>query len=155
MQALLKWGFVVGLAVWLGTIVFMSFVVAPAVFRALPRPEAGQVVGAIFPRYYAVSAVCGAVVLLCASGLLGAGAARGPWGVTAGLAAVLLAVTVYAGAVVQPRAAALRAEIHAPNPSAGAQAEFDRLHALAVGLNVAVLLGTVGLSILAASRIQP
>jgi len=155
MQALLKWGFVVGVAVWLGAIVFMSFLVAPAVFRTLPRAEAGQVVGAIFPGYYVLGAACGVLVVACAGGLLWSGAARGPWLAGTALAATMLAVTLYAGGVVQPRAAALRAEIHAPDPPPTAAADFKRLHAQAMVLNVVVLAGAVGLSVLAASRLQP
>lgn len=40
------------LGVWLGKILFFSFVGAPRTFEALPREDAGDVVNEIFPAYY-------------------------------------------------------------------------------------------------------
>src|SRR6266404_1023893 len=61
MGALVRWLFLLALGLWLGEVVFFSFVVAPSVFRSVPPLEAGRVVGAIFPRYYLLGIACGAV----------------------------------------------------------------------------------------------
>lgn len=58
------------LGVWLGTILFFSFVAAPKTFAVLERARAGEVVNAVFPIYYLVGAASGAVAFL-------AGIARG------------------------------------------------------------------------------
>lgn len=47
------------LGVWLGAMVFFSFVAAPRVFAVLDEERAGQVVSEIFPRYYTVGVVLG------------------------------------------------------------------------------------------------
>src|SRR5271169_3744764 len=114
MQILAKWLYQVALIVWVGEVVFFSFVVAPALFRTFPPAEAGSAVAAVFPIYYRLGYACGAV-LLATSLLLQRGAtARTWWGVNATLAAAMLAATLYAGVVVQPRASALRPQLHDP-----------------------------------------
>src|SRR5262245_33107592 len=105
MIALAKWLYLVALAVWLGAIVFFSFAVAPLVFSALPRPDAGRVVSAIFPTYYAIGYGCGVVMLVTALVLRAtAGSVARAWTVAAMVTALTLAVTLYAGVIVQPRA---------------------------------------------------
>src|SRR5262245_6366474 len=68
----LRYLLVIGWAVWLGSIVFFSFAVAPTAFEALGRDGAAPVMRAIFPRYYFVGLASGAAMLLAAL-LLGAG----------------------------------------------------------------------------------
>ncbi|USZ68388.1 DUF4149 domain-containing protein [Halorussus salilacus] len=48
------------LGVWLGSIVFFSFVAAPTTFDVL-GDDAGRVVNAIFPKYYSFGAALGVV----------------------------------------------------------------------------------------------
>src|SRR3989442_1655333 len=43
---------VIAVAGWLGIMAFVSFGVAPRIFRALDRAVAGEAVAAILPRYY-------------------------------------------------------------------------------------------------------
>lgn len=156
MSSVVKWVHLVALGVWLGSIVFFSFAVAPLVFSALPRADAGRVVSAIFPVYYYVGYGCGALVLLTA--LLLRGSAPIPtrtWTISAAVAGLLLAVTLYAGLVVQPRAHALRAALSDVAEASSAKVEFDQLHRRAVQLNGSVLIGALVLSGLASSRLRP
>lgn len=51
------------LGVWLGSIVFFSFVAAPALFAELGRDRAGDAVNVVFPRYYGFGLVAAAVAL--------------------------------------------------------------------------------------------
>jgi hypothetical protein len=155
MLTLARCVYLLSLAVWLGTIVFFSFVVAPTVFSALPRAEAGQVVSAIFPIYYRVGYVCGAALLLTSLVLWRSArpaSRRRVLGVALG--AVMLALTAYAGVGVQPRAHALRTALHDPAAPARLKEEFDRLHRRAVQLNGAVLIGAVVLTVLTAMNTE-
>lgn len=152
---LAKWLFLMGLIVWLGGILFFSFVVAPVLFRTFPVEQAGMTVGAIFPWYYGVGYACGGLVLATSAVL--ALRTRGSWRWTgvAGIAAAMLAATLYAGLAIQPRAAALRPGLHAPEASPAVRTEFDRLHRRAVHLNGAVLCGGLVISALVAGALRP
>ena len=155
MQTFVRWLYLAALVVWVGEIVFFSFVVAPAVFRTFPTEEAGRAVGAIFPTYYRLGYVCGVILVGAGLYLLAAASMRFWWGVSCGIAAAMLAATLYAGVVIQPRAAALRPQIHAAAAPASVQEEFARLHRLAVVLNGAVLLGGIAVSVITAAALRP
>jgi hypothetical protein len=159
MLGLVKWAFVVALSVWLGTIVFFSFVGAPGVFGAFPesqRAEAGRVIARLFPGYYRIGYACG-VALLLASVILGAAAREGvsAWVASALLAVTMLGATLYAGVIVQPRVHELRLRIHEPDVSAHVKDEFDRLHRRAVQLNVVVLVEAIILTGVVATKLRP
>ena len=155
MIALVKWLYLIALIVWLGEIVFFSFVVAPAIFRTFPVVDAGRAVGAVFPIYYRVGYVCGGALLLTSLFLLGGAAARGWWSVNVALSGLMLAATLYAGIIIQPRATELRPQIHDAAAPPTAKEEFDRLHRLAVQLNGAVLACGVVVSIITAKALRP
>jgi uncharacterized membrane protein len=155
MHAIVKWLYLAALIVWLGEIVFFSFVVAPAIFRTLPTADAGRAVGAVFPLYYRLGYVCGGALLLTTLVLMGGAVSRAWWGVNAVLAALMLGATLYAGVVIQPHASELRPQIHDPAAPPTAKEEFDRLHRLAVQLNGAVLLCGVVVSIITARALRP
>lgn len=155
MAALLRSVFLLALIVWLGEVVFLSFVAAPAMFRTFSKPDAGRAVGALFPIYYAVGAVCGAAMLASGAALMRAAVARVAWGANLSLVAFMLALTLYAGAVVQPRAAALRPQLHAAEVAPGVKEEFDRLHRLAVVLNGIVLFCGLASTAITASTLRP
>lgn len=132
--------YLAALGCWLGGIVFFSFFTAPAVFTVLPRPEAGQLISAIFPRYYMLGYIVGTVSLVLAIFFTAVSVPRMWWGITTLVLALALGITFYAGTVILPRADALRTVNEAPNPDPVKKAEFDRLHHTSVILNGAVLL---------------
>lgn len=132
--------YIVALACWFGGIVFFSFFTAPAIFIHLPKAEAGQLISVIFPRYYMLGYVAGTISVVLAVYFT---AVRGPriWWAGATLAlAIALGITLYAGAVILPRADAIRTVNEDPNPDAAKKAEFDKLHRTSVMLNGAVLI---------------
>jgi len=45
MHAVVKWLYLLALVVWVGEVVFFSFVAAPALFRTFPVVDAGRAVG--------------------------------------------------------------------------------------------------------------
>jgi hypothetical protein len=53
-------------SIWLGSIVFFSFVIAPQIFKVLPRFEAAKLQNHLFPFYYSVGIVCALGMLLYA-----------------------------------------------------------------------------------------
>jgi len=150
-NALLRILYLLALVVWVGEIVFFSFVVAPAVFGVLGAVRAGDVVAVIFPRYYALGMVAAGVALACAWLLGRVAAAPGLWAGTVVALALGFVVTTWAGAVVQPRARALRAARLAAGGDAPG-VEFERVHREAVLLNgTALLSGLVALGLSAAA----
>jgi hypothetical protein len=155
MHVVVKWLYLLALVVWVGEVVFFSFVAAPALFRTFPPVEAGRAVGAMLPIYYQVAYACLTLVLLGSVVFLATGAARAWWAASTALSAVALAATLYAGIVVQPRATALRPQLHAPETAPLVRPEFDRLHRLAVQLNGAALVCGVAISAITAAALKP
>ncbi|MFC4450127.1 DUF4149 domain-containing protein [Halorussus aquaticus] len=87
------------LGVWLGSIVFFSFVGAPTTFDVL-GDDAGQVVNAIFPKYYSFGAALGFVAATAALVV-----SVGPLGgvLLAALPLVGVALNLYARQVLIPK----------------------------------------------------
>jgi uncharacterized membrane protein len=141
-----KWLYLVTLALWVGSILFFSFVVAPTVFKVLKPEEAAKLQRALFPKYYLVGLVCAAVGIMCV-GLLVAERSFGKW---PGVLSLLLlaaagATNLWLRQTVVPHMANIREErataLAAGNePPAEVDAEWKSLHRLSVQLNVAVLI---------------
>jgi uncharacterized membrane protein len=147
--------YLLAVGVWVGEVVFFSFVVAPSVFGVLPSADAGKVVGAIFPRYYALGAGAGTVALVAAM-VLARGAALARWWTGAALAiAVGLAATAWAGVVVHPEAQRVRAAAEARGEAPSNVDAFRQAHRLAMILNsIALVGGLAGLGLSAAALRQ-
>jgi uncharacterized membrane protein len=147
--------YLLALGLWVGEIAFFSFVAAPAIFGVLDTARAGQVVGAIFPRYYALGTAAAATALGCGVVLTRRAVAPGWWRAAVVSLALGLAATLWAGQVVHPRAQHLRAALAASGAAPSENSEFQRAHRLAVVLNgVALLAGVVGLGLSAAALRQ-
>jgi hypothetical protein len=147
--------YLLALVCWLGAIIFFSFFTAPVVFTRLPIAEAGKVVSAIFPRYYALGYVAGIVSLALAVFFTTMRHSRGWWsGATLALA-IALAITLYAGMIVRPRVDSIRSVAEQATPDPALKAEFDHLHRLSVILNGAVLLLDLAALIATAGALTP
>lgn len=156
MTAVAKVTFWLALGLWVGAVVFVSFVVAPAVFGAVPAETAGLVMGRIFPLYYAFTAACGCVTLAASFALWRRARRARAWTAVLLMLIVMLASTTYAGAVVHPRARDLRPLLHQAGADPSVRAEFDRLHRRAVQLNGLVLvLGLLTLGVAATNLRLP
>jgi uncharacterized membrane protein len=126
------------LVCWLGAIIFFSFFAAPAVFKTLDRPTAGELVGVIFPRYYFLGYLSS--ILLLSTYFLGAEAVSA-W--KTGPIFVIILGTFTAGMVAQPKARNLKGKIKSAaseNDRTIYEARFRKLHSLSVQLNATVLL---------------
>lgn len=126
--------------VWVGAIVFQSAVVAPAVFVDLDEASARSFLRTLFPRFFRLGLICGALML---ASLLGFVAVAG-WSSTG----VLLASTTLVMIILEAISLALVPHINAARDAGEAgQATFERLHRTSVLLTVAILL--LGISVLA------
>ena len=65
MESFLAYVHVLGIAVLVGKVVLLSFVVAPVLARTLDPEHFGTVVRRLFPAYYLVGIAAGAVGLWC------------------------------------------------------------------------------------------
>ena len=138
----------IALGVWLGSMAFLSFGVAPIIFKVLDPQAASKFVRTLFPRYYAWCASAGAIALpavLC--GPLSFPEYRGPWvGIQALLIAASTLTMFYCGQSLTPAINAAR------DKGPREQDRFGSLHRLSVRLNAAVMIVLVGLMIAHAAR---
>jgi uncharacterized membrane protein len=152
---LVRFVYLLALGIWIGEIAFFSFVVAPATFGVLAPDRAGALVGAIFPRYYALGGVAAATALGCGVVLGRRAAAPGWWTAAALCVGLGLAATLWAGTVVHPRAQRLRLALQDAGTAPATNPDFQRAHRTAVVLNGAALLaGVAGLGLSAAALRQ-
>ena len=131
-----------GLSLWLGSDVFLSFVVAPGAFHILAnRDQAGAVVGYSLTRMHLGGILCGIVFLaarLARTRTL-ATYSSGP----AICVAAMIALTLISQFTVSAKMAALRlrmGSIQATDAGSPLLAEFGRLHGISVLLESGVLL---------------
>lgn len=153
---LLRYAAVVALAIWVGGLVVLGAIAAPAAFdvtaaRHLPdsRLVAGALFGEMLRRFTLLSYAAGAVLLLSllTRRILGPRPKRFGW--RAALVALMLAATAYSGIVVAARIAELQRAIGvAPSTLAEGdprRVEFGRLHGLSTALQLVPLLGGAAL----------
>jgi hypothetical protein len=149
--ALFDSAYVLALASWVGSILFVSFALAPLVFRVLGAEAGGRFVRALFPRYYAWGATSGAIALPSYLGVpLSFPEYRGPLvGVQAGAIVAGILIMLYSGNSLTPAINAAR------DAGPSQQERFDRLHRRSVRLNAVSLMLGVGLLIAFANRPAP
>jgi uncharacterized membrane protein len=130
------------LGLWVGSDVFLSFVVAPGAFRVLgSRDAAGAMVGFSLGRMHLLGVICGVVLLLARVARTRTFAS---FVAPAAICVVLMiALTVASQVGVSPRMAVLRVQmgsIEATEQGNPLLAEFGRLHRISVLLESGVLL---------------
>lgn len=159
MIGVVKFLLLVTMGVWVGSIVFFSFVQAPTVFRTLDAESAARLQRATFPHYYLLGIVCAALGIVWVATLLAVGAMRLP---AAALCLLLLAAggaaNLWMRQGVAPQMARVREQrVVAATGSQEAlvlEREWKTLHRLSVQVNGAVLVsGLVVLGVLVWSRI--
>ena len=131
-----------GLSLWLGSDVFLSFVMAPGAFRILAsRDQAGAIVGHGLWWMHMIGAVSGIAILLAR---LLRTRAIGSLATPVALCVVLMILlTVVSQHAVSPKMAALRVQMGSIQATAADNpllAEFSRLHRISVSLESGVLL---------------
>jgi len=144
-MSVLRFFMLLAMVIWVGGIIFFSFVVAPALFSVLPtRHLSGLVVTRTLTSLHWMGVVCGGVFLMCStfeayhtSGSVQATAAHNL------LVLAMMAATLFSQIGVSTKMAALRAEmgeidkIPVTDPR---RVAFNQLHQWSTGLEVIVLL---------------
>jgi hypothetical protein len=152
MQTALKFIYILSVCFWIGSIFFFSFFAAPSIFKVLPRETAGNVVSDIFPKYYLVAYICGgaAIATTILLRMLSAEAGSILFVIRLSALVVMLALAVYAGAVLRPHAVEARTEMRSLTEESPnyliSQEKFRKLHARSAIINSAVFL--LGIAIL-------
>jgi uncharacterized membrane protein len=145
MTQAVKWLYLLTLAVWIGSIVFFSFAVAPTAFKTLKPEDAAALIRRIFSKYYLIGIACAAVGIVCL-GLMLADRSFAKW--PAILSLLLLAgmgaTDLWLRQGVMPhmndlrdRRAALQSAGNPPDEEL--DSEWKALHRLSVQMNAVVL----------------
>jgi len=150
----LRYVYLLALVVWLGGMVVLGAIVAPATFQVLESIEpitgralAGDVFGVTIARFHYVAYAAGGLMLLAMAGMALLGPRPAGSGVRGALVACMLAVALYSGFVVL-------ASIDAIQKAAGGlpsrlpegdyrRVEFDRLHVLSTRLMMLNMAGAL------------
>jgi len=137
-----------GLSIWLGSDVFLSFVVAPGAFSVLAsRDQAGAIVGYSLTRMHILGILCGVLILLFRVMRTRSLASLAAPAALCILLMILLTVTSHLA--VSPKMATLRVQmgsIQAAASDSPLLAEFSRLHRISVLLESGVLLAGFAVS---------
>ena len=158
---MLRFATVLAIAAWIGGLVALGAIAAPAIFEVVSLrqiPDARMVSGAIFGeilrRFHLVSYACGGLILLA----LAARAVLGPrprrFAVRFGLAALMLAATLYSGLIISGNIERVQRAIGvgvAPSSLPAGdprRTEFGRLHAQSSMIQLVPLIGGVILMLL-------
>jgi uncharacterized membrane protein len=133
------------LSLWLGSDVFLSFVVAPGAFRVLAsRDQAGAVVGYSLGWMHLIGVICGVVFLIVRFLRMRSTAT---FVAPATLCVILMILlTVVSQRAVSPRMAELRVQMGSIEATAEGDsrlAEFQKLHRRSVLLESGVLLAGI------------
>ena len=152
----LRYVYVLALVVWLGGMVVLGAVVAPATFQTLQASEpitgrelGGAVFTAILERFHYIAYAAGGLLLLtlAAMALLG----PRPRGLAArsALVAVMLGIALYSGVVVLRSADGIRRDVGG-QPSRlpvtdARRVRFDELHVLSTRLMMVNVIGALAL----------
>lgn len=152
----LRYVYVFALVIWLGGMVVLGAIVAPATFQVLQasapengRALAGELFGSILARFHYVAYAAGATLFAS----LGVMAVLGPrpraFAVRLGLVTAMLLVALYSGLVVLGAIDAIQAEVGGlPSllPAGDARrVRFDQLHVLSTRLMMVNVLGALAL----------
>jgi uncharacterized membrane protein len=131
-----------GLGLWLGSDVFLSFIVAPGAFRILAsRDQAGAMVGYGLWWMHMIGVACGIVILLAR--LLRTRAVSALAAPAALCVVLMIVLTVVSQHAVSPKMAALRVQMGSIQTTAADNpllAQFHRMHGVSVALESGVLL---------------
>jgi uncharacterized membrane protein len=131
-----------GLSLWLGSDVFLSFVVAPGAFRILAsRDQAGAMVGFGLWWMHMIGVICGIAILVARLLRTRTFASLATPAVL--LVVLMILLTVVSQHAVSPKMAALRVQmgsIQATAADSPLLAEFGRLHRISASLEGCVIL---------------
>ncbi|MEM4409801.1 MAG: DUF4149 domain-containing protein [Candidatus Caldarchaeum sp.] len=143
-KLLLRFLFLLSIALWVGGMFFFSSIAAPSIFKTLDRTLAGDVVSAIFRKYYLLGYICGAIAILTYA--LAWAFETAPnhlvYTITILCLVAMVGLFVYSGEFVRPEAHRVRTELRSLEPGSpkveAASKRFSSLHRRSVAINGAV-----------------
>ena len=149
-----RYVYILALVVWLGGMVVLGAVVAPATFQVLQasdpangRELGGAVFTTILERFHDVAYAAGALLLLTLAAMAVLGPRPRGLAARAALVTIMLAVALYSGVVVLRGAENIRREVGGlPSrlPAGDARrVRFDQLHALSTRLMMINIVGAL------------
>lgn len=165
---MLRFAAVLAIAVWLGGLVVLGGIAAPAIFAVVAardvvdgRALSGAIFGEILRQFHLAAYACGALILLSlmARRILGPRPRR--FGVRFGGAVLMLGATLYSGMVLLPEVDRIRQEIGARvsasslAPDDPRRIAFERLHRRSTLIQLIPLAGACVLLILELSDYEP
>ena len=153
---LLRYVSLLALVVWVGGLVALGGIAAPATFDVMAarhvadgRVVAGAVFGEVLRRFFLMSLVAAGVVLLSLTLRRILGPKPRHFGARAGVLILMAAAAIYAGVAVAGRIKALQASMTvAPSSlpeSDPRRIEFGRLHGISTALQLVPLIGGLAL----------
>lgn len=137
----LKYIHLLSIVIWLGGMVFFSYVAAPAAFKVLERQTAGDFVGVVFPKYFFMGYVASLILLITLYFIArnNLAAVRAPLIIMA----VLVGLSFVHGMVIGPKARSIKAEYRnlpdGPEKTA-LKKSFGKIHGVSAVLNLVVVL---------------
>ena len=160
---MLRYVYVLALALWLGGMIVLGAIVAPAAFQVLPleapesgRALAGAVFGAILGRFHLLAYAAGAIMLVALAVMALLGPRPASLAIRMAVVATMLGVAIYSGVIVLGEVDGIQKELAALSPSAALlpsqlpaadprRIRFDALHVLSTRL---MMLNVVGALVL-------
>jgi uncharacterized membrane protein len=158
-MSFLRYLMLLSLVVWLGGLIFFSFVLAPTVFTVLPtRHLAGNVVSRSLTALHWMGIVSGIIFLVCSMiyARLSSGSAQ-PFAGRHVLLYLMLALTLISQFGISPKMATLRAsmgEIDTIALNDPARVQFDALHVWSTRLEGSVFFLGLALVYLTAQALK-
>lgn len=146
-MTIVKYFHLLSMAIWTGSMIFFSFIGAPAVFKALDRQTAGDVVGEIFPKYFAMGIICCliAIVTLAMMGKMTGYTSEVRIGL--GILLVMACLASYSGLVNGPQAREVKRLTRIEQDTVKKEElrkQFGKLHGISVMVNLTTIAMALG-----------
>ena len=141
MFAIVNFVHLLSMVIWVGMIVFFTFFAAPSIFKALPKELAGEVIGHIFPKYWAIGYAMSAVSI--GTALYLSSFAKFFPTVKVLILVVMAVLSLYSGLVVGKEARKIKAEIkivESVEVKETLRSNFKKVHAKSAVLNLIILI---------------
>jgi hypothetical protein len=149
---------IIGLALWLGAAVFLTWFVGPVVTRRLSPGKATEIMELVSPRFYALGIGGASLMLVGGAGALFDPSIRTPTITFMAFTGVAMALSLYAGFVLLPRTDDLRKRLQS---SAGSEENivvrerYDQALRLANYLHYLVIFLLLGAAAALAALLDP
>lgn len=144
MEALIQFIHALAVAILVGKVVLLSFVVAPILAKNLEREPFGNVVRQLFPAYYGLGMGTAIAGFIAINGLVAIHGSGARLLIAGGLWIMVLLTEAYCRATLTPQSNALRDRLKQQESERTVdplvQASWQRVHQRSVYLNSSVLL---------------